>query len=229
MKTSLRRAYVFKMKLLPANIAAFAIFVILIAFSFFFGIEMFPHNMNAFLLFTILILYLMLHELLHGIGYILGGCKRENVVYGIALEKGMLYAMANQELSKNNILLASQMPFTLIGVITYTIGAIFNFPLLVLLSIVNITGAIMDMVMFFYILRLNKDTTYSESGQPDEFVLITSDDLIKKKSLFFLPIRVRKYKEADYVFEKQKRIRVSRFSIIFLIVFLGLGLLLSII
>ena len=76
MKTSLRRAYVFKMKLLPANIAAFAIFVILIAFSFFFGIEMFPHNMNAFLLFTILILYLMLHELLHGIGYILGGCKR---------------------------------------------------------------------------------------------------------------------------------------------------------
>ena len=121
------------------------------------------------------------------------------------------------------------MPFTLIGVITYIIGAIFNFPLLVLLSIVNITGAIMDMVMFFYILRLNKDTTYSESGQPDEFVLITSDDLIKKKSLFFLPIRVRKYKEADYVFEKQKRIRVSRFSIIFLIVFLGLGLLLSII
>lgn len=227
MKTLTKRAYVFKMNLLPANIFSFAIFVILIAFTYFLGIPLYPTDMNVALLFLLLILYLMLHELLHGLGYLIGGTKRENIIYGIALEKGILYAMANQELDKKNILISLQMPFVVIGVITYIIGAIISSPLLVTLSIVNLMGASMDLVMFFYILKLNKDTTYSESGEPDEFVLITTDNLEEKKSLFFRLKENKKYKESDYVFEKQKRLRVSKESIIFLLAFLGLGLLVT--
>ncbi len=227
MKTLTKRAYVFKMNLLPANIFSFAIFVILIAFTYFLGIPLYPTDMNVALLFLLLILYLMLHELLHGLGYLIGGTKRENIIYGIALEKGILYAMANQELDKKNILISLQMPFVVIGVITYIIGAIISSPLLVTLSIVNLMGASMDLVMFFYILKLNKDTTYSESGEPDEFVLITTDNLEEKKSLFFRIKENKKYKESDYVFEKQKRLRVSKESIIFLLAFLGLGLLVT--
>lgn len=227
MKTLTKRAYVFKMNLLPANIFSFAIFVILIAFTYFLGIPLYPIDMNVALLFLLLILYLMLHELLHGLGYLIGGTKRENIIYGIALEKGILYAMANQELDKKNILISLQMPFVVIGVITYIIGAIISSPLLVTLSIVNLMGASMDLVMFFYILKLNKDTTYSESGEPDEFVLITTDNLEEKKSLFFRIKENKKYKESDYVFEKQKRLRVSKESIIFLLAFLGLGLLVT--
>ena len=96
----------------------------------------------------------MLHELLHGLGYLIGGTKRENIIYGMALEKGILYAMANQELDKKNILISLQMPFVVIGVITYIIGAIISSPLLVTLSIINLMGAAMDLVMFFYILKL---------------------------------------------------------------------------
>ncbi len=227
MKTLTKRAYVFKMNLLPANIFSFAIFVILIAFTYFLGIPLYPTDMNVALLFLLLILYLMLHELLHGLGYLIGGTKRENIIYGMALEKGILYAMANQELDKKNILISLQMPFVVIGVITYIIGAIISSPLLVTLSIVNLMGASMDLVMFFYILKLNKDTTYSESGEPDEFVLITTDNLEEKKSLFFRIKENKKYKESDYVFEKQKRLRVSKESIIFLLVFLGLGLIVT--
>ena len=227
MKTLTKRAYVFKMNLLPANIFSFAIFVILIAFTYFLGIPLYPTDMNVALLFLLLILYLMLHELLHGLGYLIGGTKRENIIYGMALEKGILYAMANQELDKKNILISLQMPFVVIGVITYIIGAIISSPLLVTLSIVNLMGASMDLVMFFYILKLNKDTTYSESGEPDEFVLITTDNLEEKKSLFFRIKENKKYKESDYVFEKQKRLRVSKESIIFLLAFLGLGLLVT--
>ena len=227
--SSKRQAYVFKMKLLPANVAALAIFVVLVALSAALGIEMFPQGINPFILFLLLVLYLMLHELLHGIGYLIGGTDRSNIIYGIALEKGILYAMANQELTKKNILISLQMPFVVIGVITYIIGALISNSLLVLLSIINITGAIMDIMMFIYIMKLNSDTTYSESGEPDEFVLITSDKLEKKKSAFFKIVNIKKYKEADYVFEKQKRLRISKFSIIFIIVFLALGLLMSII
>ncbi len=230
MKTSNKRqAYVFKMNLVPANVAAFAVFVILIALTVTLGIPTFPNEINPFLLFLLLILYLMLHELLHGLGYLIGGTDRSNIIYGIALEKGILYAMANQELTKKNILISLQMPFMVIGVITYIIGAIMSNSLLVLLSIINITGAIMDIMMFIYIVKLNDKTTYSESGEPDEFVLITSDELEKKKSLFFRIVNIKKYKEADYVFEKQKRLRVSKFSIIFILLFLGLGLIASII
>ena len=230
MKTSNKRqAYVFKMKLLPANVAALAIFVVLVALSAALGIEMFPQGINPFILFLLLVLYLMLHELLHGIGYLIGGTDRSNIIYGIALEKGILYAMANQELTKKNILISLQMPFVVIGVITYIIGALISNSLLVLLSIINITGAIMDIMMFIYIMKLNSDTTYSESGEPDEFVLITSDKLEKKKSAFFKIVNIKKYREADYVFEKQKRLRISKFSIIFIIVFLALGLFMSII
>ncbi len=230
MKTSKRRqAYVYKMNLLPANIAAFAILAILVAISLVLGTEVFPGELNPFFLFLLLILYLMLHELLHGIGYILGGTDRSNIIYGIALEKGILYAMANQELTKKNILISLQMPFMVIGVITYIIGALISNSLLVFLSVVNITGAIMDIMMFIFIARLSNDTTYSESGEPDEFVLITSDKLEEKKSAFFRIVNIKKYKEADYVFEKQKRLRVSSKSIGILIAFLLLGLLLSMI
>ena len=230
MKTSdSREAYVFKMKLLPANVASFAIFAVLVALTLVLGLPIFPYEVNPAIVFILIILYLILHELLHGLGYLIGGTKRSNIIYGMALEKGILYAMANQELTKKNILISLQMPFTVIGVITYIIGAIIKSPLLIFLSIINLMGAIMDIVMFIYISRLNKNTTYSESGEPDEFVLITSDKLEDRKNLFFKIIKTKKYKESDYIFEKQKRVRITKFSVILLLIFIGLGIILSII
>ena len=114
------------------------------------------------------------------------------------------------------------MPFMVIGVITYVISIIFNIPLLALLSIINISGASMDLAMFFYICRL-KDVTYSESGEPDEFVLISSEDLTKKKSLFLKVVNVKDYKKSDYEFPKNNKIDITKTSIVILILFLLLG------
>ena len=228
--TSEKKAYIYKMNLVPANILCTIIFVatyiitVLIKPSLAFG----NIKMNMVIVFILLILYLGLHEFLHGVGYFIGGCKRKNIQYGVCLEKGIFYAMSYQELTKKNILISLQMPFTVIGVITYIISFIFNIPLLNFLSLVNICGASMDLAMFFYICRLGK-VNYSESGQPDEFVLISEDDLSKKKSIFFKIVNEKDYKKSDYEFSKPKKIVISKASIIIMVVFIVLGIVTSII
>lgn len=223
-----KKAYVYKMNLIPANVLSIVILILAAALAFFLRVELWNNKMNYFIVFILIILYLMLHELLHGIGYFLGGTKRKYITYGIELEKGIFYAMAYSKLTKKNILISLQMPFVVIGVITFIIGVIFNIPLLVLLSIVNISGASMDLAMFIYFLRLPKDFTYSESGNPDEFVIISGEDLTKKKSIFTKIVEVKDYKEKDFEFKNLKKIKVTKLSIVLLIGFILLGLITTI-
>ena len=221
MQTSKKKAYVLKMKLLPANMLSIIIFIILgitnLKLIGFVGIFRKP-----FIL-TIVILYFFLHELLHGIGYYIGGTKLKNISYGILLEKGMFYCMGYQEITKKNILLSLQMPFMVLGIITYIIGIILNLSVLVWLSVFNIMGASMDIVMFLYISRI-KNVHYSETGNPDEFVLITEEDLNKKKSIFLKVVETKNYKKEDYEFDNIKRLSCTKSSIIALIVILGLDI-----
>lgn len=228
MNTTNKKAYVYKMRLIPANILSIVILILVAMLAWFFKVELWNNKMNYFIVFILIILYLMLHELLHGIGYFLGGTKRKYITYGIELEKGIFYAMAYSKLTKKNILISLQMPFMVIGVITFIIGVIFNIPLLVLLSIVNISGASMDLAMFIYFLRLPKDFTYTESGNPDEFVIISSKDLTKKKSIFLKIVEVKDYKEKDFEFKNLKKIKCTKASIIVLVLFLLLGLITTI-
>ena len=214
MSTTTKKAYVYKMNLVPANVLGVVIFIVLLVFSYLIKADMLI-DMNLGVLFLIMLLYLAFHEFLHGVGYLLGGTKRKNISYGIALEKGILYCMAYQELTKKNILISLQMPFMVIGVITYLIGYFFHIPVLVWLSIVNLIGASMDLMMFIYIMRI-KDVIYSESGEPDEFVLISSEDLTKKKSIYFKIVDTKEYKKSDYQFKDVKKISISKTSYIVL-------------
>lgn len=224
MSSANKKAYIYKMKLIPANILCLIITVALFIVTF----AIYPKNLlqfdNTFVVLFLMIVYMMLHEILHGIGYIIGGGKSKNVKYGMALEKGIFYAMAYEELTKKNILISLQMPFTFIGVITYILGIIFDLPLLVLFSIINLSGAAMDIVMFIYISKL-KNITYSESGQPDEFVLISQEDLTKKKNIFLEITKVKEYKKEDYIFDTPKKLEVSKTSLIILIALIVLSIL----
>ena len=176
------KAYIYKFNLGMANLFSIVILVLLIVLTYFITGE-FPIRYYPFLM-TTMILYFILHEILHGIGYMISGAKPKNVYFGIALEKGILYCLCRQEVKKKCILTSLQMPFTVIGLITYIVGIIIKNDLLTFLSIANLVGASMDLVMFFYIARI-KNVRYSETDANDEFVLITDEDLTKKKSKFF--------------------------------------------
>ena len=223
----MRKAYLFEMKLIPANILAILIFIVMLVITYtVFGVYFTVLELDISM--VLIVFWFILHELFHGLGFFLTGVKRKNIKYGISLEKGILYTMALQEVSKKSILVSLQMPFMAIGVITYIIGICFNLNILTFLSIVNITGAALDIVMFLYMARI-KDLVYSETGKSNEFVLITKEDLKKKKNLFLEIKEVKEYNKKDYKFEIDKRINVSKRSFIAAIVFILVFILLAIV
>ena len=120
------------------------------------------------------------------------------------------------------------MPFTVIGIVTYIIGVLISSPMLVFLSICNLGGAAMDIMMFIYIAKI-KNVRYSENTSSDEFVLISDEDLTKKKSLFFKIVEVKKYNKKDFIFKKSKKFTITKKSIVIIVLFLLLGLITKIV
>lgn len=226
----MKKAYVYKMNLVPANFLGLVVFILLLVLTSALNINILSvfNNLPFIVILALLMIYMVLHELLHGIGYRITGSKSNKIKYGVELEKGILYTLVLEEVPKKNILVSLQMPFVIIGIITYILGYILNIPLLVLLSIFNLMGASMDLVMFIYISRI-KDVHYAETKASDEFILISKEDLTKRKSLFFKIIEVNNYKKEDYIVKSDKKITISKASIIFTIIYLIFGIIITLI
>ena len=226
----MKKAYVYKMNLVPANLLGLVVFILLLVLTNVLKVNILPvfDKIPFIWILVLLMLYMILHEVLHGIGYRITGTKTNKIKYGIELEKGILYTLVLEEVPKKNILVSLQMPFVMIGIITLLLGYILNIPLLVLLSIFNLMGASMDLVMFIYISRI-KDVHYAETKASDEFILISKEDLTKRKSLFFKIIEVNNYKKEDYIVKSDKKITISKASIIFTIIYLIFGIIITLI
>ena len=226
----MKKAYVYKMNLVPANLLGLVVFILLLVLTSALNIDLLSvfNDLPFILTLALLILYMLLHELLHGIGYRITGSKSNKIKYGVELEKGILYTLVLEEVPKKNILVSLQMPFVIIGIITYILGYILNIPLLLLLSIFNLMGASMDLVMFIYISRI-KDVHYAETKASNEFILISKEDLTKKKSLFFRITEVKDYKKDDYIIKLDNKITITKASIIFTIIYLIFGIIITLI
>ena len=212
------KEYIYKFKLVSANVLSMFVLVILCILTIMIRNEI-TFGLDFFL--VTVILYCFLHELLHGFGYMITGAKPKNIYFGIALEKGIFYCLCRQEVKKKCILTSLQMPFTVIGVITYIIGILIRNDLLIILSIFNLVGASMDIAMFLYIMRI-KNVRYSETEANDEFVLISDEDLTKRKSLFFEIKEVKPYNKKDFEFKRMKRVEISKLSYVILLILIVL-------
>ncbi len=171
------------------------------------------------LTFVFMIPYFCLHEVFHSIGYVLMGADFKNITYGAHIEKGVLCCLCKQNISKNNILVSLLFPFFWLGVVTLIVGYIFNLYPLVLLSLMNIAGCAGDFIMFFWLSQI-KDFEFSEYDSPIAFGLNSKNDLSKKK-MFGL----------DFVEETNKlertigkKITISKPSIIYILLFMVLGI-----
>ena len=201
------------------QIISVIIFIIMIFITFFFSNEITMTDKDFELIFLLIIPYLILHELLHSIAYVINGAKFKNITYGAHLEKGILCCLCKQNISKRNILISLLFPFIIIGVITYIIGILTNNNVLIWLSILNISGCSADLIMFFDLLKL-KDFEYSEYDNPMAFGLYTSEDLSKTKLFGLIHIGETKALEKN----NMKKISISKFSIITFIIFIILGI-----
>ncbi len=176
-----KKYYLFRMKPGIISILSCIILVIIVVITLFIKktIIIDFNNLNTFLFFISLIFYLGLHEVLHSIAYVLGGAKFKKITYGIALELGVLYCLCKQNITKKNILVSLMFPLVFIGIITYIISIKYNLPLLMFLSIFNISGCSGDIIMFIFISRI-KNIEFSEMDDPISFALYSNDDLSKK-------------------------------------------------
>ena len=211
-----KKYYLFKMNMKTLNI--FSIFLMLLSLAIFLLIyreesfSVFKSVYEPFIL--IYIPYLVLHELLHSLAYVIYGAKFKNITYGVHIEKGVLCCLCKENINKRNILHSLLYPFAIIGVISLVVGIIINNPLLILLSLANISGCSGDLIMFYHLSKLN-NFEYSEYDDPTSFGIYTNQDLSKKKMIGL-----------DYVGRKDKldrndfrKVTISRSSIIIIISF----------
>ena len=176
-------------------------------------------DFNFFILYF---LFMFLHELLHGVGFMFNGfVKFKNIVFGACLEKGILYCMCKQVVERMHIFISLLFPFTFIGVFTFILGFCLNNKLLQLLSIFNIVGCVGDLCMFFNFIRLPK-FKYVDLDDCTGFVLISEYDLSKYKLFGFDLSESGNYGDLK-LSSDFKKITVSKFSII-VFCFLILGL-----
>ena len=181
---------------------------------------------SKFVLFmVVMMLWLVLHEIIHGISYVLYGANFKNIKYGVVLEKGILYCKCGQYIDKKNILWSVINPFIYIGVVTLLLGFAFESLWLVALSLINISGACADILMFLFFVRRDKNMKFKEIKDSSTFILKTTEDLSNKK---FFAVKLNQELTDDEFKEKYKLITVSIFSKVFLII-MGILLVVSLI
>ena len=183
------------------------------------------HSLALFIEIIIIFLWLVLHEIIHGISYVIMGAKSKNITFGMALEKGIFFTKCGEDINKKNILVSVIAPFVLIGIIPLIISIIITSPILLILSLINISGCSGDLMMFTFFLGRNKDCLFKELNDSTTFSLTTSEDLTNKKFLGVklsekqeLPKEEKKYKQKIYISRPSKWIILITLIILLLLI-----------
>ena len=211
----MRKYYKFKMNLVTANVLATVILILFCIPVYNYIIDLITDTKLFVLTFILYMVWMLLHEILHGIGHMLCGVKPKDLSYGADIKKGILFCLVRKEVSKKDILISLLFPFFFIGVVTYILGIVINNPVLIALSIFNISGACVDLLMFFDFIKLGNDITYIEPGEGDTFYIMSNKDIKKLFGLKLLEEGI--YKEDMFSNISYKRFDISKFSIEFFI------------
>lgn len=220
-----KKYYLFQMKMLPLNIVSIILFVLMICITYFVDREFLSSSFvtvyDSFgLLLIFMIIFMVIHELLHSIAYVIYGGSFKKIVYGVYLEKGVFYCLCKQNINKLNILNSLFFPLFYIGVVTYILGMAFELPFITWLSIFNITGCSGDIIMFMFMSKLNKNIEFTEVDDPTSFAIYSDEDVSKNNHFGLKYIGCYDKVDRDYL----KKVTVSKFSWIFLILILVLSI-----
>lgn len=147
---------------------------------------------------------------------------KNNIKFGITLEKGVLFAACQEKLNKCAILLSLLLPLICLTVIVLPIGLIIKSPLLVLLAISNFGGAIGDMLMSILILKAPSDVEYIDYNTDIGCYLLSKKDLNDYSSFGFRLVESGSEKDKE-VDKSIKRLYVSKTSFIILVILLLLS------
>lgn len=221
MKKQELKYYKYKLKLGVGNFFAALIMIILLSLLYFtFDDYYFNFEYKKIL---IMIGYFILHEILHYIGYLINkNVKNKDLCLGMCLEKGVMYCRCTNEISRTAVMISLLTPFTVIGIITLIISYIFDMPFLAFLSVSNIAGSYFDILMFVQMLKMPKDIKFAEYDECDAYYIISNKDLTNIKTKGISLVKTDKFNKDKLKSKDNKKIEISVFSIIILIVLVAL-------
>ncbi len=176
------------------------------------------------LFFLLMFIYLGVHECLHGLFYILNGAEKNNIKYGIALEKGILFCKCGQYVDNKCIKRSVMAPFWILGVIAVIISIIFKSIHLYILAVINILGCCADLVVYFWFVKRSEDIRFKEINDSSTFIVETSEDLSNKKFIFVKVKKILNEEPEDKMF--LNKFNISSFSVYLLIFILIIFLIL---
>lgn len=222
MKKQELKYYKYKIKLGVGNIFASIILILLLILLYFtFDNYYFNLTYNKVI---IMIGYFILHELLHYIGYLINkNVKNKDLCLGMCLEKGVMYCRCTNEISRTAVMISLLTPFIVIGIISLIISYIFDMPFLAFLSVSNMAGSYFDILMFIQMLKMPKDIKFAEYDECDAYYIISNKDLTNIKTKGISLVETDKYNKIKLKSKDNKRIEISIFSIIILIILVALS------
>jgi len=223
----MKNYYKFKMKPIGMNVVATIMLLVMFYIVYLIKPEAFEAFISPWFL-VYLLLWFFLHEILHAIGFgIIEDIKNKetNVVFGMKLEVSIMYCMRKKETSKERLLVALLLPLVLIGIITLIIGIVISSNALIMLSVANIVGAIGDIIMSAYIVKM-KDIIYLDLDDPLSFIIVSKEDLSKNK-YFCLEVAEKGKYNKEIKAKEYKRFVISKvskiiMSILLIIIIVGL-------
>lgn len=212
--------YTYQLDMTILNILAIVLFILIGGIVFL--IERHDNyvlKMPVTIFFIWMFLWLIIHELLHEIGFaIFKEVQKENITFGMFLEKGVFYCMCKQNIGKKVILTSLLFPIMIIGVITLIIGMIWNHYELVFLSILNIVSSIGDIVMIIYFLKCPKDIIYLDLDDCTSFTVLTSCELETMKVPGIVLAGSGIYDKKNMMAKDKRKLVISKGSYILLFI-----------
>lgn len=175
-----------------------------------------------------LFVYFGLHELCHGLGYALFAKDKKNIKFGAILEKGVFYAMCQEEINKKGIIVSLIFPILILTLIPLPFALYLKSSVLLFYAITNLIGAIGDILMIILIFKLPKDITYIDFDNNIGAYFICDEDISSITSLGLKCAKTDSYEE-KLIDKSIPRIYISPSSKKYFIIFAVLIILLFII
>lgn len=210
-----KKYYRFDMDLKLMNILASILYIIF--FIYLFGNTYFSTFDFSLLVIVLMFLYFALHEICHGIGYAIFAKNKKNIKFGAILEKGVFYAMCQEEISRTAIIVSLLFPILILTLIPLPFAFIYKNSLILFLSITNLIGAIGDLLLIKLVLKLPKSISYIDYDNNIGAYFLCDEDISNVKSLG-LKCHETKTHDEKLINKEIKTIYVSKSSKYFFII-----------
>ena len=128
------------------------------------------------------------------------------------------------EIGKNAILVSLAFPLVFLSLLPGILGLVFDIEWIVLLALLNLSGAMGDVIMMFLIFKLPDDIKYIDYDNNVGCYFVSKEDLSKYKSFGIKYIESGEHNKS-LINKDIPRVYISKSSIIILLLFLIASLL----